>query len=607
MTRLVYALRSVSGDVTCSSSAYVDAMTRAMADAGYQVTLIAESVGRRLDQRIAVVPPVPRDAEDHYLDTFHAYSDRVHRTVRMLAPDVAELFSDEAFTAVRARRLLGRSQAPCVVRLADGDPPGPPVNIGTVMRRWAQRYVLAHADAVRPALTPWTAPHPRAVTIAESIRRVVFIGEFSPRGGLQQFAAAAQIVAGLDSSYTFEAYGNDTPTDEFGGSYLASVRRLHGDHVAFRHAPPHDGLADLFAEPAICVLPGTMGRHLAHAAMLHGVPVIRDEREGPLKDLAVLSRGTPKAFAATITALGEQPAHRLRKLTAAARDAVVALTDPDTVRAAEERLHAHVMRPVSTRLGAHRQQVSFVIPLFNQGDFVREAVDSAASCAGAEIVVVDDGSTDQRTKAVFDALTGVVKVRQPNRGLAAARNAGLKTAKGRYIIPLDADDLVEPGFLSTTLAALSAHPEAGYISCYTRNFGLFGGVTASFGNVLGLMPFLHTDARCTGLYDRRALEEVGGYDEELPAYEDWDLQIRLAKAGYEGDIVPEPLFRYRRHARSMVFTFSNDRRVELVQYLMRKHADLLTDQGIEPALLLMHLWRTRFEASESVRFLRGSR
>jgi glycosyltransferase involved in cell wall biosynthesis len=250
-------------------------------------------------------------------------------------------------------------------------------------------------------------------------------------------------------------------------------------------------------------------------------------------------------------------------------------------------------------------RVSFVIPLFNQGEYVQAAIGSALASdhPEVEVVVVDDGSTDPATRQVFDELHGVVKVRQANRGLAAARNAGIAASSGTLILPLDADDLVDPAYAGLATRSLERAPDLAYVTSYARNFGLFEGGFAPVGNVLPLMPFLHTDGRCASLYRRSALEQVGGYDEDLPAYEDWDLQIRLGKVGLAGDVLPAELFFYRRHHASLVFRHSNANRVELLQYLMRRHADLLAPQGLELALKLVHLWRTGFESSESMRFL----
>jgi glycosyltransferase involved in cell wall biosynthesis len=219
------------------------------------------------------------------------------------------------------------------------------------------------------------------------------------------------------------------------------------------------------------------------------------------------------------------------------------------------------------------------------------------------VVVVDDGSTDPATRQVFDTLHGVVKLRQQNRGLAAARNAGIAASSGTLILPLDADDMVHPAYAGLAARALERARDLAYVTSYSRNFGLFDSAFAPVGNVLPLMPFLHTDGRCASLYRRSALEQVGGYDEDLPAYEDWELHIRLGKSGLVGDVLPLELFFYRRHRASLVFRYSNANRVELLQYLMRQHADLLTPQGLELALKLVHLWRTGFESSESMRFI----
>src|SRR5271156_2351481 len=89
-------------------------------------------------------------------------------------------------------------------------------------------------------------------------------------------------------------------------------------------------------------------------------------------------------------------------------------------------------------------KVSVVIPCFNHGAFLPEAVASVINIKrnDIELIVVDDGSTDERTGKEMDALVaqGINVVRQENKGLAAARNAGILLAKGEYILPLDADN-----------------------------------------------------------------------------------------------------------------------------------------------------------------------
>ena len=106
----------------------------------------------------------------------------------------------------------------------------------------------------------------------------------------------------------------------------------------------------------------------------------------------------------------------------------------------------------------HRTLISVVIPCYNQGHFLDEAVNSAVSTVyQVEVIVVDDGSTDE-TPAVAARCGGVRYVRQENRGLAAARNRGLETATGDLVIFLDADDRLMPGGIDVGARALAANP-----------------------------------------------------------------------------------------------------------------------------------------------------
>jgi glycosyltransferase involved in cell wall biosynthesis len=195
----------------------------------------------------------------------------------------------------------------------------------------------------------------------------------------------------------------------------------------------------------------------------------------------------------------------------------------------------------------------------------------------------------------------VVKVRKANGGIASALNAGLAASSGRYIVPLGADDLLHPEYLAKGLAALERNPDLSYVTCYARYFGLLDLVYAPVGYVPELMLFLHTDGKTTTMFDAEALRDVGGYDEDMFAFEDWEIQIRLHKQGHRGDVLPAALFSYRRHAESTVYTRSNFKRVELLQFLADKHQDLLAEQYQVVVAHLLHLWKTGYEPSESVR------
>ncbi|WP_280429841.1 glycosyltransferase family 2 protein [Nocardia brasiliensis] len=141
-----------------------------------------------------------------------------------------------------------------------------------------------------------------------------------------------------------------------------------------------------------------------------------------------------------------------------------------------------------------------------------------------------------------------------------------------------------------------------------RYFELLELVYVPAGMPTDLNLVLHTHLKSMVLYRRTAVDRLGGYDEQLPAFEDWELQLRLALAGYDSDVLPIVGQLYRRHADSMSFRHSNGMRDELVQYLVRKHAGALGHARLVRLLLvLVDLWKTGYEPSTSVLLQRSAR
>src|ERR1039457_1773675 len=120
-------------------------------------------------------------------------------------------------------------------------------------------------------------------------------------------------------------------------------------------------------------------------------------------------------------------------------------------------------------------KVSIVIPCFNHGEFLPEAVASVTQIArdDVELIVVDDGSTDERTGREMEKLVaqGIKVVRQGNKGLAAARNTGVLASQGEYIFPLDADDRLRPGWIDRGIRILDSDPQVGVIYGDAECFG----------------------------------------------------------------------------------------------------------------------------------------
>ena len=231
--------------------------------------------------------------------------------------------------------------------------------------------------------------------------------------------------------------------------------------------------------------------------------------------------------------------------------------------------------------------VSVIIPCFNHGEFLPEAVSSVTAMDrdDVELIVVDDGSTDEHTRKEMDLLeaNGIRVIRQPNKGLAAARNAGILASKGEYIFPLDADDRVRAGNIEHGIRVLDANPRVGVVYGDVQFFGVRTGLwTAGPFSPNRLMR--QNYIACSAVFRRVIWEQNGGYDGTMPVqgFEDWDLWLGAFEHGWEFAYVPEVLFEYRKHQESML-TRALKREEEVAVFVARKHGALYRQAWLELA------------------------
>jgi glycosyltransferase involved in cell wall biosynthesis len=242
--------------------------------------------------------------------------------------------------------------------------------------------------------------------------------------------------------------------------------------------------------------------------------------------------------------------------------------------------------------------VSIVMPVFNAGPWLGRALDSVAAQTyrDFELVIVDDGSTEPRTRARLDAAAarpGVTLHRTENRGPSRARNLAIERARADVILPLDADDWLHPRFLEKTVPVLDAEPDLGVVYTWVGLVGEHHGVWRTGGfSVKELLT------RCTihvaSLYRRRLWEEAGGYD---PAFvescEDWDLWLGAAARGWRGRCVPEVLVYYRRSATSRErHSRTPGISARLMRTLVAKHRPLY-EANLEDAIAGMYEERSK--------------
>ncbi len=223
-------------------------------------------------------------------------------------------------------------------------------------------------------------------------------------------------------------------------------------------------------------------------------------------------------------------------------------------------------------------RVSIVVPCYNLGRYLYEALHSVLrqTVQPIEIILVDDGSTDDYTRLVVDAIDHprARVIRQENRGLPAARNAGIREARASFICCLDADDRLHPEFFARALPLLEADPETGFVTTYYREFDGRSGLVAYPACTLPEMLVINR-AMVSSLFRREAWERAGGYCETLSGMHDWDLWIGMLEAGYRAEVVPEVLFEYRVRPGSMYATTSKpEHYAALVKRIIERHEDL---------------------------------
>jgi glycosyltransferase involved in cell wall biosynthesis len=232
-----------------------------------------------------------------------------------------------------------------------------------------------------------------------------------------------------------------------------------------------------------------------------------------------------------------------------------------------------------------RARVAVLIPCFDDGAFVPEAVASVREDEPVEIVVIDDGSSDARTLEVLDGLEGDgVRVvhHEVNRGLSAARTTGRLSSSAPYVFGLDADDLLMPGVLGAMADRLDAHPEA--VACY-GDYDVFGSSSFHRRVPATIDPFriaFRNELTAAALFRRTMLEAVNAWEPVVPGatgrddfFEDWHLWMSLAERNAVGVHLGADRTVYRRRIHGGRLTAAGEaRRREQYRRLQERHPDL---------------------------------
>lgn len=206
-----------------------------------------------------------------------------------------------------------------------------------------------------------------------------------------------------------------------------------------------------------------------------------------------------------------------------------------------------------TKENLNIKKTSIIISCYNYAEFVGEAIESALSQTykNIEVVVVNDGSTDNSSE-VIQAYSSKYKNiifadNKENRGVIYARNFGIQLCTGYYILPLDADDVIDSSYVQKAVKVYEEMQKYGFIYCKADFIGLEKGIWDLPKFDKEKIKYTNT-IFSTALFAKKHFEEVGGYKENMKlGYEDWDLWLSFIEKGLTPYQIPEVLFHYRKH------------------------------------------------------------
>jgi glycosyltransferase involved in cell wall biosynthesis len=228
--------------------------------------------------------------------------------------------------------------------------------------------------------------------------------------------------------------------------------------------------------------------------------------------------------------------------------------------------------------------LSVIIPCFNGGAYLMEAIESVQTSVGDimhEIIIVNDGSTDHETIELLNKINiqNVVIVHQENKGPAAARNTGIKKSKGEFLLFLDSDNKIRENYFTKGLSILTENKEIGVVYGNPHFFG--EDVRPRFKpekfDKFKILKYNYIDM--CALMKRAVWIEEGEFDEEasIIGYEDWEYWIRLSNTKWKLYFLDEICFDYRLRSNSLVMTFEPEKIKRMRDYILLKHFYKIVD------------------------------
>jgi glycogen(starch) synthase len=401
--------------------------------------------------------------------------------------------------------------------------------------------------------------------------RLLYVGRMERRKGVDNLLRA--LISMDYEAWELSLLGGDTETGPLGTSMRTNLEFMAAaeDRITFLDPVPRAEVGSLMRQHDAVIVPSRWEcwPNVVREAFQCDRPVIAT----PVGGLSALVRpgvsgwlaldNTVDGLRETLEPLARDP-ERVRRLGSSGgpRRVLEELADPGVIRQRyDELLRGHTPPPAARP--ARPPLVSVVVPYFELDAYVEDTLRSIAAQTypNIETLVVNDGSLRERDEVLeelsaryrFELLT------QHNQGLGAARNFGIAHARGRFVLPLDADDMLEPDFVERCVDALLADPELAYVGTWSRYIDEDGGPRADgepgytpLGNWSTLIEEQNVGGSASAVIRRWLFDDGLRYSHELTSYEDWLFYLQLRQAGHRGDIIPRALLHYRIRASSML-------------------------------------------------------
>lgn len=243
-------------------------------------------------------------------------------------------------------------------------------------------------------------------------------------------------------------------------------------------------------------------------------------------------------------------------------------------------------------------ELSVIVPYFNMGSFIDETIESItkSTLRNIEIVLVDDGSTDQYSREKLARLHTAHGLNEnklriisiPNGGVANARNTGVRQSRAPFVALLDADDLIDARYYEKAIRILKAYENVSFCGAWIEDYNAYGRIRNwATWNAEPPLQLIMNQTNCQSLvYKRAAFERDGWHDPDLRMFlDDWEGVISLLAGGHRGVMIPEALFEYRIRPGS-IFRSAGGLWEINYEKITRKHRNLYNEWGADIAAFM---------------------